>query len=98
MPKTIEKPDILKKALGLERTDPTPISCIEKVECLARSIAINIVGDVTRISGSSAHRQITLTLANGHYSIIPNPDCRQTNTATAKPKLPLVYQEDGETI
>ena len=95
MPKTIEKPDILKKALGLERTDPIPISCIEKVERLARSIAINIVGDVTRISGSSAHRQITLTLANGHYSIIPNPDRRQTNTATAKPKLPLVYQEDG---
>jgi hypothetical protein len=95
MPKSIEKPEILKKVLGLQRTDPVPVSCIEKVERLARTIAINIVGDFTRISNSKAHRQITLTFTNGHYSIAYNPDRRWTNTATTKPKLPIVYQEDG---
>ena len=95
MPKAIEKPEVLKKALGLQRTDPIPVSCIEEVEHLARSIAINIVGDITIISNSSAYRRITLALTNGHYSIIPNPDRKRINTATAKPKHPLVYQEDG---
>src|SRR2546423_13444865 len=42
-----------------------------------------------------AHRQITLILANGHYSIMPNPERRKTNTATFKPKIPLIYQENG---
>ena len=68
-----------------------------KVECLAKTIAINIIGDsdVTRISSSPAHRQITLILANDHYSIMPNPDRRKTNTVTSKPKIPFIYQEDG---
>src|ERR1043165_5488430 len=95
MPKSIEKPEILKKVLGLQRTDPVPVSCIEKVEHLARTIAINITGDITRISTSPAHRRITLILANGHYSIMSNPDRRKTNTAISKPKIPLIYQEDG---
>src|SRR5207248_1218917 len=86
LPRAIEKPDILKKALGLQRADPVPVSCIEKVECLARTIAINITGDVIRISSSPAYRRITLILANGHYSIVSNPDRRKTNTATSKPK------------
>ena len=34
MPKSIEKPEILKKALGLQRTNPVPVSCIEKVKSL----------------------------------------------------------------
>lgn len=96
MPKAIEKPEVLKKVLGLQRSDPIPVSCIEKIERLAKSIAINIVGDVTIISpNSSAYRQITLTLANGHYSIIPNQDRKRANIDTAKPKRPLIYQEDG---
>src|ERR1043165_1017106 len=78
LPRAIVKPDILKKALGLQRADPVPVSCIEKVERLARSIAINITGDITRISVSPAHRQITLILANGHYSIMSNPNRRKT--------------------
>src|SRR3954452_1529526 len=73
LPKAIEKPDILKKALGLQRTDPIPASCIKKVERLARLIAINITGDFTRISTSPAHRQITLILTNGHYSLAKDP-------------------------
>ena len=95
LPRAIEKPDILKKALELQRDDPVPVSCIEKVERLARTIAINITEDVIRISSSPAYRRITLILANGHYSIVSNPDRRKTNTATSKPKIPLIYQEDG---
>src|SRR5437764_2816050 len=69
--RAIEKPDILKKALGLQRADPVPVSCIEIVECLARTIAINITGDITRMSSNLAYRRITLILTNGHYSIMP---------------------------
>src|SRR2546421_6779312 len=76
-PRAIQKPDILKKALGLQRADPVPVSCIEIVERLARTIAINITGDITRISSNPAHKQITLILANGHYSIMSNPDRRK---------------------
>ena len=95
MPKAIEKPDILKKALGLQRTDPVPVSCIKEVERLARSIAIDITGDVTQISQSPAHRKITLTLANGHYSIVPNPGRKYISSIDKKPKRPLAYQEYG---
>ena len=68
---------------------------MEKVEHLARTIAINIVGDITRISNSKAYRRVTLTFTNGHYSIAYNPNRKWTNSATTKPKLPVVYQEDG---
>jgi hypothetical protein len=95
LPKALEKPDILKKALGLQRNDPVPVSLIEKVELLAKTIAINVIGDETRISKSPAHRHITLTLANGHFSLVPNPDRRKTVAGTAKPKKPLIYQENG---
>lgn len=95
MPKTIEKPDILKKALGLQRTDPVPVSCIEKVEHLARSIAIDITGDFTRISKSPAQRRITLILAYGHYSLASNPGRKKIDAVDKKPKTPLTYQEDG---
>ncbi|GBC15358.2 hypothetical protein GLOIN_2v1849173 [Rhizophagus irregularis DAOM 181602=DAOM 197198] len=50
MPKSIEKPEYIKKALGLNRDAPIPVSCMDKVEQLAGSLAINIVGDITRIS------------------------------------------------
>ena len=95
MPKAIERPELLKKALGLQRADPVPVSCIEEVERLAGSIAINIAGDNTRISKSPANRRITLTLANGHYSIVPNPERKKTNSVDRKPKKPITYQEDG---
>src|ERR1044071_4164279 len=64
MPKAIEKPDILKKVLSLQRTDSVPVSYIKEVERLARNIAIDITGDVTQISKSPVHRKITLILAN----------------------------------
>src|SRR2546421_12370917 len=83
LPRAIEKPDILKKALGLQRADPVSISYIEKVERLARTIAINITGEVTRIFTNPAHKRITLIFANGHYSIMLNPERRKTNTATS---------------
>ncbi|GBC34018.2 hypothetical protein GLOIN_2v1472929 [Rhizophagus irregularis DAOM 181602=DAOM 197198] len=50
MPKSIEKPEYIKKALGFNRDAPIPVSCMDKVEQLAGSLAINIVGDITRIS------------------------------------------------
>src|SRR5213082_2815970 len=77
MPKAIERPEVLKKALGLQRTDPVPVSCIGEVERLARSIAINITGEATRLSESPAYRRITLILANGHYSLAQNPGRKQ---------------------
>ena len=95
LPKVIEKPELLKQALGLQRTDPVPLSCIEKVEHLVRTIAIDIIGDYTRISSSKAKRRITVTLTNGHYSIVSNPDRRRIDPATTKPKNPIVYKEDG---
>ena len=32
LPKAIERPELLKKALGLQRNDPVPVEFIEKVE------------------------------------------------------------------
>ncbi|EXX74109.1 hypothetical protein RirG_054200 [Rhizophagus irregularis DAOM 197198w] len=47
MPKTIKKPEYIKKALGLNRDTPVPVSYMDKVEQLAKSLAINIVGNST---------------------------------------------------
>ena len=65
------------------------------VVSIARTIAINITDDITKISSSPAYRRITLILANGHYSIMSNPKRKKTNTATSKSKILLIYQEDG---
>ena len=65
------------------------------MECLARTIAINITGDITRISTSPAHRQITFVLTNGHYSLAKDPDRAKSDPGRSKPKVPLIYQEDG---
>ncbi|GBB93906.1 hypothetical protein RclHR1_22500003 [Rhizophagus clarus] len=61
---------------------------------LARSIAINIVGDHTYISKSPAQRRITLTLTNGHYSLILNPDRKHPSFECKRPKKPITYQEN----
>ena len=98
LPKAIEKPELLKQALGLQRNDLIPVILIEKVEKLAKTIAINIVGDAIYISKNSAHQKITLILANRHYSIASNPDRRKVEACTAKPKKPLIYCQniDGQ--
>jgi len=95
LPKAIERPDIFKKALGLQRADPVPVSYIKEVERLARTIAINITGDTIRISTSPAHRRITLVLTNGHYSLAKDPGRAKSDPGRSKPKVPLIYQEDG---
>jgi len=95
LPKVIERPEFLKEALGLQRDEPVPVDLIPKVEKLAKTIAINVVGDKTRISRSPAQRRITIILTNGHYSLAKNPDRRETKAWTAKPKKPLIYQKDG---
>src|SRR6185436_6643825 len=95
MPKVIEKPEMLKKVLRLQRNDPIPVSFIEKVEKLVKTIAINIIGDVTILSKSKAYRKITLVLANGHYTLAKNPNRIETKSGTTKIKKPLIYQENG---
>jgi hypothetical protein len=95
LPQTIKNPDILKKALGLERCDPVPVNLIPKVEKLAETIAINITGDANILSKSKSHRRITLILTSGHYSLAKDSDRRETKAWTAKPKKPLIYQTDG---
>ncbi|GET51540.1 hypothetical protein GLOIN_2v1472929 [Rhizophagus irregularis DAOM 181602=DAOM 197198] len=72
-PPTIKKPEYIKKALGLNRDAPVPVSYMDKVEQLAGSLALNIVGDSTRISKSKSDRRATLILSEGHYSLALNP-------------------------
>ncbi|UZO18664.1 uncharacterized protein OCT59_009976 [Rhizophagus irregularis] len=95
MPKSIEKPEYIKKALGLNRDAPIPVSCMDKVEQLAGSLAINIVGDITRISKSKSDRHVTLILSEGHYSLALNPGRLHPSKIDRKRNLPIVYHEDG---
>ncbi|RHZ81722.1 hypothetical protein Glove_117g588 [Diversispora epigaea] len=95
MPKVIEKPEMLKKVLVLQRNDPIPVSFIEKVEKIVKTIAINIIGDVTILSKSKVYRKITLVLANGHYTLAKNLKRIETKSGTTKIKKPLIYQENG---
>ncbi|GBC49308.1 hypothetical protein GLOIN_2v1849173 [Rhizophagus irregularis DAOM 181602=DAOM 197198] len=95
MPKSIEKPEYIKKALGLNRDAPIPVSCMDKVEQLAGSLAINIVGDITRISKSKSDRRATLILSEGHYSLTLNPGRLHPSKIDKKRNLPIVYHEDG---
>ncbi|GBB96731.1 hypothetical protein RclHR1_28160002 [Rhizophagus clarus] len=53
MPQSIEKPEYIKDYINLAQDDPIPIGCIEKIERLAQSIAINVVGDHTSLLKSS---------------------------------------------
>ncbi|GET61007.1 hypothetical protein RIR_jg10834.t2 [Rhizophagus irregularis DAOM 181602=DAOM 197198] len=73
IPETIKKPEYIKKALDLNRDAPVPVSYMDKVEQLAGSLALNIVGDSTRISKSKSDRRATLILSEGHYSLALNP-------------------------
>ncbi|GET50589.1 hypothetical protein GLOIN_2v1472929 [Rhizophagus irregularis DAOM 181602=DAOM 197198] len=95
MPKSIEKPEYIKKALGLNRDAPIPVSCMDKVEQLAGSLTINIVGDITRISKSKSDRCVTLILSEGHYSLALNPGRLHPSKIDRKRNLPIVYHEDG---
>jgi hypothetical protein len=95
LPKAIEKPEYIKEKLGLSRESPVPASCMDKVEDLARNLALNVTGDVTRISKSKADRRATLVLSEGHYSVATNPDRNHPSRMDHKPKSPFVYRENG---
>ncbi|GBC27834.2 hypothetical protein GLOIN_2v1793417 [Rhizophagus irregularis DAOM 181602=DAOM 197198] len=95
MPKSIEKPEYIKKALGLNHDALIPVSCMDKVEQLAGSLAINIVGDITRISKSKSDRRVTLILLEGHYSLALNPGRLHPSKIDRKRNLPIVYHKDG---
>ncbi|GET60003.1 hypothetical protein GLOIN_2v1793417 [Rhizophagus irregularis DAOM 181602=DAOM 197198] len=94
-PPSIEKPEYIKKALGLNRDAPVPVSYMDKVEQLAGSLALNIVGDSTRISKSKSDRRATLILSEGHYSLALNPGRLHPSKLDRKQKSPFVYREDG---
>jgi hypothetical protein len=93
MPKTIEKPKYIKEKLGLSRDAPVPVISIDKVEDLARNLALNITGDVIWISKSKADRRTTLVLSEGHYSVATNPDRQHPSHIDHKQKAPFVYRE-----
>ncbi|CAB4380612.1 unnamed protein product [Rhizophagus irregularis] len=95
IPETIKKPEYIKKALGLNRDAPVPVSYMDKVEQLAGSLALNIVGDSTRISKSKSDRRATLILSEGHYSLALNPGRLHPSKLDRKQKSPFVYCEDG---
>ncbi|GBC13759.2 hypothetical protein GLOIN_2v1793417 [Rhizophagus irregularis DAOM 181602=DAOM 197198] len=67
IPKSIEKPKYIKKALGLNRDAPIPVSCMDKVEQLAGSLTLNIMGNITRISKISNNQTRTFQ-SNGANS------------------------------
>ncbi|GET67340.1 hypothetical protein GLOIN_2v1472929 [Rhizophagus irregularis DAOM 181602=DAOM 197198] len=94
-PPSIKKPEYIKKALGLNRDAPVPVSYMDKVEQLAGSLALNIVGDSTRISKSKSDRRATLILSEGHYSLALNPGRLHPSKLDRKQKSPFVYREDG---
>ncbi|GBB91047.1 hypothetical protein RclHR1_18140008 [Rhizophagus clarus] len=41
-----------------------------------------------------AQRRITLTLTNGHYSFVSNPDRKHPSFECKRPKKPITYQEN----
>ncbi|UZO00542.1 uncharacterized protein OCT59_011665 [Rhizophagus irregularis] len=95
IPETIKKPEYIKKALGLNRDAPVPVSYMDKIEQLAGSLALNIVGDSTQISKSKSDRRATLILSEGHYSLALNPGRLHPSKLDRKQKSPFVYREDG---
>ncbi|GET55084.1 hypothetical protein GLOIN_2v1793417 [Rhizophagus irregularis DAOM 181602=DAOM 197198] len=95
IPETIKKPEYIKKALGLNRDAPVPVSYMDKVEQLAGSLALNIVGDSTQIFKSKSDRRATLILSEGHYSLALNPGRLHPSKLDRKQKSPFVYREDG---
>jgi hypothetical protein len=95
MPKSIEKSEYIKEKLGLPRDAPVPASCMDKVEDLARNLALDITGDVTQFSKSKADKHATLVLSESHYSVATNPDKQHPSHMDHKQKSLFVYQEDG---
>lgn len=96
LPESIKTPELLKEGLGLCRSDPIPIKFIPAIELLAGTIAINVTGDHKYQSKQKSKRQITLILANGHYSISRNPDRKRLKIwASHNEKKPLIYRNNG---
>lgn len=71
MPSAINKPFLLKRALGLGRNDLIPISKLTEVSKLIKA-DVNVIGDVEHHHQGSKHlRSITVQLHNQHYTV-PN--------------------------
>ncbi|RIA82362.1 hypothetical protein C1645_835484 [Glomus cerebriforme] len=74
----IKTSELLKERLHLSRQDPISIQLIPEVKT-ASSICINVTGDHYYQSNKKHKRSISLVLANGHYSLIRNPERQLTN-------------------
>ncbi|GET64188.1 hypothetical protein GLOIN_2v1472929 [Rhizophagus irregularis DAOM 181602=DAOM 197198] len=90
-------PDYFERFIIYVRDAP-PVAGVNqkaRVEQLAGSLALNIVGDSTRISKSKSDRRATLILSEGHYSLALNPGRLNPSKLDRKQKSPFVYREDG---
>ena len=67
-----EKPEDLKKFLGLERNDLVGLMHIEKIENKIGKVGINISGDCNYISRLGLSKNLNLVLRNNHYQINHN--------------------------
>jgi hypothetical protein len=67
-----EKPEDLKKFLGLERNDLVGLKDIEKIENKIGKVGINISGDCNYISRLGLSKNLNLVLRNNHYQINHN--------------------------
>ncbi|PKK55325.1 hypothetical protein RhiirC2_802706, partial [Rhizophagus irregularis] len=68
---------------------------MDKIEQLAGSLALNIVGDITQIFKSKSDRRATLILSEGHYFLALNPRRLHPSKLDRKRNLPIIYHEDG---
>jgi hypothetical protein len=91
LPQAIKTPELLKERLRLQRTDPIPIQLIAEIE-VTSAICINVTGDHYYQSNKKYKRNITLVLANGHYSLARNPK-RQRAKWYRKPGQTVAYKE-----
>jgi len=96
LPQAIKTPELLKVRLRLQREDPISINLIGEVE-VASSICINVTGDHYYQSNKKYKRNITLILANGHYSLARNPE-RHRARFYSKPGKTVAYQEHFTTL
>jgi|GEM_PF-6275635 len=94
LPATCKTPEMLKKALRLERCALVPVTLIPRLEKILNTIAINISGDDSYISPLHKGRVANIILNQGHYSLAISKG-RKNMGWPMEPKIPLIYKPDG---
>jgi hypothetical protein len=84
-------PSDLKAFPKLSKSDLVPVSFISKLE---KTIAINIIEDISYHSKSKSYGKITLCLTNGHYSIAKNLKRKNIQIWNKVPKSLLIFSAD----